>query len=174
MKSVIKVNLLRGFLRAAFVAGVAAFVAFGAGGCHNRLNALDAMTPDSLLNLAEDLVGDTVLVRGTVLGVSTDGRTVRLGERRSPIVLRVKAPERGEFEAGDAGEMLLVRGKLCELRTSRQALVGERRRLEDIANPDHDQMAALNEVSAKIAYMELEHRDYSVEYFLQGIDVEVE
>lgn len=142
-------------------------------GCGGGLDADQAIAPDSLLTVASAYVGDTLLVRAPIRGISTGGGSARIGDRRSPVVLRVQAPDGGLFDHGDAGRTLVVKGRVCELRTSRQALVLERQRLETLPGPlDRDQQEQLNNVAAKIAYMELEKRDYSVEYFLQAVAVD--
>ena len=134
-----------------------------------------AYTVDSLLNVAEACVGDTLSVRGVVRHTCRDsGLRCFIADKDGQTKLRINAPDGGSFQPDLAGREVVCRVIVRENRVmahevdSALAAIGLREAAED-SRADHCE-SSRNDLSAKKAYMELKGQDYYSEFYADALD----
>lgn len=144
--------------------------------CGRNANSIpaDAMTTDSLLYVAEVYVGDTVCLRGFATRPSGQGSFAVTDSART-CEIRIEPAEAADIEGGEA---VVVRGLLCEERTSAAELAAKAAEVDSlcVAGLVSDDVAqkTRNAIAAKKAYMEFTGRDYYSVFSIRGARVEVE
>ena len=141
----------------------------------------EAYTVDSLLTYAEAFVGDTLVVRGFVRHTCKhSGRRCFVSGEDRKTKMRIEAGGQiGGFNKELIGSEIAVRGVVRENRTTRDELLkaeAEVQAMQATASSEaqgEQCESTVMDISAKKAFMDLNHRDYYAEYYIDGVDYEV-
>lgn len=143
------------------------------GHCRCQIDG-DAMTTDSLLYVAEVYVGDTVRLRGTAVRLSEPGYFAVTDSGRT---CEIKVEYEGAADI-DGGESVVVKGLLCEERTTKADIMAKAAEVDSLcaagAVSDAVRQKTQNAIAAKKAYMEFTGRDYYSVFSISGAQVEEE
>lgn len=162
------------------IASVLAAVALLSAACSSRLTVGDEgtewaqcpMTVDSLLSVAAWSAGDTVSVVAKASRSAAPDKIV-LGDVGTGCKLMVHT-EDVEVAEDVVGENVVIRGVLCEKRTSKEEVVKQQQDLEALKENGQLSPGAFtttnNDLAAKIAYMDFRGMDYFSEFYLVGLD----
>ncbi|MBQ3636341.1 MAG: hypothetical protein II951_12110 [Bacteroidales bacterium] len=136
-----------------------------------------AITTDSLLTVAEGLVGDTVYVRGYVRHVCKhSGKKCFISDKERKMQIRVTAGgEIGGFNKELIGSEIAVKGILKENRISKEDLEKAEQEIEaEKAQGDASKVQTceteLSDIAAKKAFMDLKGLGYYPDYYVAGLD----
>ncbi len=161
------------------MAAVAALSSCGGSGSKPSLSDM-SISVDSLFNVAEAHVGDTLAVRGVVRHTCKhSGRRCFVSDKdsESDNKLRIEAPEGNGFDAKLVGQQIAVRGVVCENRIpaarvdSLLADLDVKEQSGQVA-ADHCE-SSRNNLAAMKARMESQGRDYYSVIYVDGLEYEV-
>lgn len=169
--------MIKGIFFSSVAMAVAVLSPSCAGGAAQGSLAEGAFSVDSLLNVAEFRVGDTLAVRGVVRHTCRKGGLrCYVSDKDGETKLRINAPEGQSFSDELIGSEIACRAVLCENRVMAHEVDSALAALESVepagGEVDHCE-SSRNDLSAKKAYMELKGQDYYSEFFADALEYEV-
>lgn len=144
-----------------------------------KLNVADSYTIDSLLGNAENLVGDTITLCGTVKHTCKhSGRRCFIMNKERMASIRVEAKgEIGGFNRELIGSEIVVKGIVREEKISASDIAESEKSLEaqkneSSANEEHCD-TELSNIALMKRWMEEHGKDYYAIYFVDGLNFDV-
>lgn len=137
--------------------------------------AARAYTVDSLLNVAEAYVGDTLSVRGVVRHTCrASGRRCFVADEGGQTKFRINAPDGDSFAPDLVGREIVCRVIVRENKVMAHEVDSALAAIElseaaGESRADHCE-SSRNDLSAKKAYMELKGQDYYSEFYADALE----